>query len=165
MVLKNKHIEQIPDSLGNLYYGIKVSEEEILPYINELSFLPRKFFNNRFKRDGKDYHITISHKKKINYDIDEVFDIDLIGIGNLSYKYNQTFFIVCESEKLDSFMNKNNLKKINYHITLAFDRKDVFRGAKDRSSIQPFRVGILPLKLYFSIKLLRNYFMRFLGLK
>lgn len=127
MLLKNKKISIINDSLGNPYYAIKIFKEEIEYYLNQISYLPNIYFSNRENRDGYDYHITVFHNiTKFDFS-DKLIDVKLIGVGELYDKDNHSVFIVCEIDDL-------SIKK-DYHITLGFNKKDVFKGRKDRSSL------------------------------
>lgn len=98
-------------------------------------------------RDGGYYHITVIpvmdynklYKDKLTdfvnsielimkYPID---DIKLLGIGTASRNENTTYFIVCQSDKLDDIRNRFDLPKHDFHITLGFYHKDVFGVRKN----------------------------------
>jgi hypothetical protein len=115
-ILKNKKV-----SIINSYIGIKISRYEISEYLDEVSYLHRYYFTNRYDRDKDlDYHITISFSKVFDSLKNKLFDIKLLGIGEV-YKNNEhTLFIVCEKD---------------FHITIAFKNKDIHKIKKDKSTL------------------------------
>lgn len=123
-ILKNKKV-----SIINSYIGIKISRYDISDYLDEVSYLPRYYFTNRYDRDKDlDYHITISHNSK-DFDSlkDKLFDIKLLGIGEVYEDNEHTLFIVCEIENI-------NIEK-DFHITIGFKNKDIHKIKKDKTTL------------------------------
>lgn len=143
----------LKDSKGFNYLGISLPNNIIEPYLNEMKEIvgEEKFniFTERQKnRDRGLYHITIinpmeyeklTKKFGLSNFIDslelifkyEIDDINMLGIGTSSKGQNITYYVVCESDKLDAIRNRFDLPKQDFHITLGFDLKDVFGVRKN----------------------------------
>jgi|LauGreDrversion4_2_1035121.scaffolds.fasta_scaffold01938_15 hypothetical protein len=150
-------IEHIKDVNGQNYLAIKIDNTELTPFMDKLKLLlGNDMFNlytgNQKTRDKGEHHITVINvmdygrltkemgidkfvdalQPVLEYDID---DIDMIGIGKAEAKGNTAYFVVCESDKLDAVRTRFNLSKQDFHVTIGFDKKDVFGVSKDRSSL------------------------------
>jgi len=140
-------IEYIKDTLGNNYLGVKISPQIVEPFLNELKdLIGEEDFNTytdlQKKRDHGSYHLTVINVMEYNklmsekgmdnfvnslddvlkYEID---DLKLKGIGSATKNENRSYFIVCESDKLDTIRDRYELNKFDFHITLGFKWKDV----------------------------------------
>lgn len=148
-------IEYIKDINGQNYLAIKV-ELSNKPFLDRLeSELGEDFLlytGNQIARDGGKYHITVINvmdygrltksmgmdkfvsalQPILEYEID---DLDMLGVGKAESKGNTSYFVVCESDKLDAVRKRFGLPKQDFHITLGFDEKDVFGVVKDKSSL------------------------------
>lgn len=148
-------IEYIKDNNGQNYLAIKV-ELSNKPFLDRLeSELGEDFLlytGNQIARDGGKYHITVINvmdygrlvkslgmdkflsalEPILEYEID---DLDMLGVGKAESKGNTSYFVVCESDKLDAVRTRFELPKQDFHITLGFDKKDVFGVTKDKSSL------------------------------
>jgi len=100
--------------------------------------------NNRISRDKDSSHMTILSVADLNYlykiygvenYINIIDSIKTVNITDLKFKGlgsgsddkdNETFFIVCESEILNNMLNYLKLKPKALHITLGFNKKDLF---------------------------------------
>ena len=149
-------IEYIKDINGQNYLAIKVELSNIQPFLDRLeSELGEDFLlytGNQIVRDGGKYHITVINvmdygrlvkslgmdkflsglEPILEYEID---DLDMLGVGKADSKGNTSYFVVCESDKLDAVRTRFGLPKQDFHITLGFDKKDVFGVTKDKSSL------------------------------
>lgn len=149
-------IEYIKDINGQNYLAIKVELSNIQPFLDRLqSELGEDFLlytGNQIARDGGKYHITVINvmdygrlvkslgmdkflsalEPILEYEID---DLDMLGVGKAESKGNTSYFVVCESDKLDAVRTRFELPKQDFHITLGFDKKDVFGVVKDKSSL------------------------------
>jgi hypothetical protein len=147
-------IGYVKDVLGNNYLGIKFNETFVEPYIKEMyydiedneSF--ETFVANQKKRDGDSYHSTIINVMEMNklfkekgsefvkrIDIIQSLDIEDIefkGVGKVSKAGNTAYFIVLESATLDEVRSSLGLEPKDFHITIGFDRKDVFGVRKNQ---------------------------------
>jgi hypothetical protein len=137
----NKKLCILNDRLGNAYLGIKVYQYEISEFSDMLqAYLGDEyelFANNRISRDGINYHITVLNvmefqpiKDKAIGLVDTEVYLNLMGIGKGEGKGNTTYFVIVESEELDYLYNSLYDKKKDFHITLGFDKKDVFGVSK-----------------------------------
>jgi hypothetical protein len=54
-----------------------------------------------------------------------------MGLGTAKKNENQTFFVVCKSDKLDAIRKRYDLPQHDFHITLGFKHKDVFGVRKN----------------------------------
>ncbi len=69
--------------------------------------------------------------------LDEIFkypidDLKMMGLGSASRNENTSYFIVCESEKLQTIRDRYDLPPHDFHITLGFKHKDVFGIPKNK---------------------------------
>ena len=141
------YITYLRDILGNNYLGIKVPNDVVEPFLDDLKeILGDNFDNynrNQQDRDHGNYHITVintmdynrlakevgvenfvnSLETILNYEID---DLEMLGVGTVSKGDNKTYFVVCNSDKLDAVRTRFGLGKQYFHITLGFKDKDVF---------------------------------------
>lgn len=148
-------IEYIKDINGQNYLAIKV-ELSNKPFLDRLeSELGEDFLlytGNQIARDGGKYHITVINvmdygrltksmgmdkfvsalQPILEYEID---DLDMLGVGKAESKGNTSYFVVCESDKLDAVRKRFGLPKQDLHITIGFDKNDVFGVVKDKSSL------------------------------
>jgi hypothetical protein len=65
----------------------------------------------------------------------EINDIKMLGIGKAESKGNITYFVVIKSETLDGLRKSFGLAPRDLHITIGFDKKDVFGQPKDETSL------------------------------
>lgn len=147
------YVDYIKDSIGNNYLGIKIQNNTIDKFLEDLKeFLSEEeykiFTDNQKKRDNGSYHITVINVMEMNklsnsmgmdkfvsslqavfkYDID---DLQMLGIGSAEKSTNKAFFIVCRSEKLDAIRDYYGLEEKDFHITIGFKWKDVFGVRKN----------------------------------
>jgi hypothetical protein len=146
------YINHIKDIIGNNYLGIKVDESIVQPFLEDLkSHLGDKYedyINNQKKRDNNQYHVTVINVMDYNKlskeigmskfvsSLDNIFkypidDIKMMGVGTAKRNENQTYFIVCKSDKLDAIRKRYELPEHDFHITLGFLHKDVFGVRKN----------------------------------
>jgi hypothetical protein len=149
-----KHfITHIKDVNGNNYLGIKIPNNLVEPflqqlkeYIGEDDFV--EFTKNQQIRDGGGFHLTVinvaDYNRLMSYmgvdnfvnSLDkiltlEVGDLRMLGIGTATKSINRTFFIVCQSEILESVRTRFDLPEHDFHITIGFKDKDVFGVRKN----------------------------------
>lgn len=68
----------------------------------------------------------------LNKDLD---DIEFKGIGSISKDDLSTFYIVVNSKKLDAIRGELGLKPKDFHITIGFNKKDLFHDRKNKTNI------------------------------
>jgi hypothetical protein len=146
-------IQHIKDVIGNNYLGIKFSNDQIDPYLTKLKeFLPSSeyevYTSAQKLRDKDGYHLTVINVAEYNqlskelgidkfvsslsglFDL-EIDDLKMLGIGTAKKNENQSYFIVCQSDLLQSIRGDYGLKEFDFHITLGFKYKDVFAVRKN----------------------------------
>ena len=150
------YVSYTKDSVGNNYLAVKIPKEVVEPYLEEFKDLLDKksaydfetYSGNQKLRDHNEYHITVINVADYNrlageigirefidsiellfkYEID---DLEMLGIGTASKRNNTTYFVVCNSDKLDAIRERFNLSEQDFHITLGFSPKDVFGVRKN----------------------------------
>jgi len=163
------YISHIKDSIGNNFLGIVISKPNIDHFLNDLKLHLNDeyddFITYKLNRDRGEYHLTLINVSEYNRlckeigmsdfvkSLDRVFkyeidDLKMLGIGNANKNENSSYFIVCESDKLNSIRKRYNLPDYDFHITIGFKHKDVFGVRKNI---------ILKLKSNF-LKLLKDEF-------
>lgn len=152
------NIEYLKDFVGNNYLGIKVGDDMVEPFLNDLKDHLgendyKVFTENQQKRDSSHYHITVINVMEFNSlsksgeigefvnSLNRVFeypidDLRLMGIGSATKNENTSYFIVVQSEKLDSIRERYNLPKHDFHITIGFKWKDV-HGVRKNEILKP----------------------------
>lgn len=141
-----KFTTHIKDVNNKNYMVIKYDFYEIEKYINlyisnNSIFEISEHLSNQFIRDGSMYHITIlsvSELSKIGKnDTFIINDIKMLGIGKcIDIKNgNEAIYIVVESEQLNRIRSEYGLKPKEFHITIGFNKKDVFNSSKNKETI------------------------------
>ncbi len=164
------YVEYLKDVLGNNYLGLKIQDEIVQPFLNELQDSIgeddfKQFTDLQKSRDLGKYHLTVINvgeynrlSKEIGIDkfvnsLDYIFsyeidDLKMKGIGTAERSGNRSFFIVCQSDKLNAVRKRYGLPDFDFHITIGFKFKDVHGVRKNE---------IFEKESKF-IKLLRNHF-------
>ena len=118
------YITHLKDVIGNNYLGIKIPNESLQSYLNELKAVLgeedyKVFTENQQTRDKGEYHITVINVadynkicKEVGIDkfvssLDAIFkypidDLKFMGIGTATRNEKRAFFIVCNSDKLEA---------------------------------------------------------------
>lgn len=147
------YITYLRDSIGNNYLGIKLPNDIVEPFLYDLKEILVDDFDtytlNQQNRDHGTYHITVINAMDYNrlakevgvenfinslepilkYEID---DLEMLGVGTAEKGDNRTYFVVCNSDKLDAVRTRFELGKQDFHITLGFKDKDVFGVPKNK---------------------------------
>lgn len=149
-----RHIEHVKDSIGQNYLAIKIDSLELHPFMDHLrSLLGKEAFDlytsNQETRDRGEHHITVINvmdysrltklmgidkfvealQPVLEYEID---DLQMLGLGKAEAKGNTAYFVVCQSDSLDAIRDRFGLPKHDFHVTLGFDKKDVFGVPKSQ---------------------------------
>jgi hypothetical protein len=147
------YITHLKDAIGQNYLGIKIPNESLQLYLNELKEVLGEedynlFTENQQRRDSGEYHITVINvadynklTKELGMDkfvssLDSIFkypidDLKFMGIGTATRNENRAYFIVCDSDKLTAVRNRYELYNHDFHITLGFLHRDVFGVRKN----------------------------------
>ena len=143
------YITTTKDVLGNTYLVIKFENDDIIKNIinnwNIDSNIKQELVEKQSNRDNNSHHITILNvveykkldKKLIQQIIHKEISLELIGIGKAidEKKGNESHFIVVDSKQLDDYRIGLELKPHDFHITIGFDKKDVFGKPKNKTVI------------------------------
>lgn len=145
------YLSYIKDVIGNNYLGIKIEKPLVDPFLIELKDILgseyETYINLQQQRDHDSYHITVINTMDYNrlskggidkfinslesvmkYPID---DLQMLGVGTAQKNENNTYFVVCKSEKLQALRKRYELPEQDFHITLGFKFKDVFGVRKN----------------------------------
>ena len=147
------YVEHVKDAIGQNYLGIKIDKLEVLPFLDKLRSILGKeeydlYTGNQQARDHGVYHMTVINAMDygrltksmgmdkfvaalqpiFEYEID---DLEMLGVGKAEAKGNAAYFVVCQSDKLEALRDRFELPKHDFHITLGFDKKDVFGVPKN----------------------------------
>jgi len=148
------YIEHVKDTIGQNYLAIKINSIELGPFMDMLrGILGDEAFElytgNQQARDGGEHHITVINAMDygrltksmgmdkfvealqpiLEYEID---DLQMLGVGKAEAKGNTAYFVVCQSDILDTIRDRFGLPKQDFHVTLGFDKKDVFGVPKNQ---------------------------------
>jgi hypothetical protein len=149
-----RHIEHVKDAVGQNYLAIKIDSIELGPFMDMLrGMLGDEAFElytgNQQARDNGEHHITVINAMDygrltksmgmdkfvealqpiLEYEID---DLQMLGVGKAEAKGNTAYFVVCQSDILDTIRDRFGLPKQDFHVTLGFDKKDVFGVPKNQ---------------------------------
>ena len=178
------YLTYLKDIIGNNYLGIKVNKTNIDPFIKEMeSHLGEDFeeyVDNQQKRDRGSNHLTVINVRDYNKlskemcmsnfinSLEDIFkfpidDLKMMGLGTAKKNENQTFFVVCKSDKLDAIRKRYDLPQHDFHITLGFKHKDVFGVrknevmAKKSQLIDKLKEGFLKKENFLFLKSIDNW--------
>lgn len=150
-------IGYIKDRIGNNYIAIKFHQGVIQPFLDELREIVdndeeyETLVNNQQKRDNRGehtHHVTILTVKELNDCLQklgkempnrikiiqslDITDLTMEGVGKAERAGNVAYFIVVNSPTLDEVRTSLGLEPKDFHITIGFDRKDVFDVRKNK---------------------------------
>jgi hypothetical protein len=155
------YISYLKDTLGNNYIGINIYPEAVEPYIQKMKDIlgdeAQEFIDLQKNRDHGKYHITVinvmdynklskemgvdkfvdSLEKVFDYPID---DLKFMGLGTAEKNGNRAYFVVIDSDQLQSIRKRYDLPNQDFHITLGFKWKDIFGIRKNQvlPEVDPF---------------------------
>jgi predicted kinase len=136
------------NTTGKSFFGIEIPLELTSSFLKSLKrLLGNRNFNALVKeqagRDKGSYHLTVvtpdeyeklTRRSVINIP-NKPFSIQFLGIGRVENMNNEAYFIVCESEPLETVRANLGLGKIDFHITLGFKEADIHGCLKNRASL------------------------------
>jgi len=150
-------LSHIKDVLGNNYLGIKFDESQIETHLLDLmDHVGSEQFdvltNNQKNRDGNSYHMTLINVMEYNSSIKKfgiglfveklngsfslnIDDLEMLGLGSAEKNGNISYFIVIKSTLLNEIRNSFGLGERDLHITIGFDKKDVFGVRKNEDTL------------------------------
>lgn len=133
------------------YLAVDIPIEQMQHYEHFLSTqIGLDAIENKHRRDRGHFHVTVLNAmqygklKKFNPEgfnnllkhLGKTFEFFSYGIGLAQKENNQAWFVVCENPELQALRIELNItEKQDFHITLAFEQKDVFGLSKARDSV------------------------------
>ena len=144
-------IEKLTDGLGQIYIGVIVNKSDLVTYLNALKDVLKDDYNDfrgyQAARDKHSFHITLLTPKEyqlanqslinnlISSDINNKISITLLGLGKVKQEAKQTYFIVAQSSDGQSIRQRLLLKNKDFHLTLAFNKFDIYGVKKDKTTL------------------------------
>jgi len=136
------------------YLACPVSSHYIAQYLpdlqryisNEERF--QELRNHRSARDGNDHHMTIFSAQEYSKISLQEFEaqrhlfssawISILGVGK-AVSYNriadfETYYLICESRKLNELRQRLGFAKRDFHITLGFAPEDLHNVSKSKDT-------------------------------
>lgn len=140
--------EILQDKTGHSYLAVDVKEEHYSIFANFM--LSNNFHadvERKLVRDKNCYHVTLIsapqwgslNKRELAEEILEQlygkeFSFTCHGIGKAKKDEHTAHFAILENEELNQFRAKYNLKPHDFHMTLAFNEKDVHGVSKNKET-------------------------------
>lgn len=138
-------VSEMSDSTGLTYIGAKVERTEVEKFLQQLKTILgdeyQQYRLNQASRDGNTFHVTLvaPHEYQLmNKDevaIGKTVRITLEGLGRVSQGSNTSYFVVASSSDGDFMRQTLRLTAKDFHVTLGFDKKDVYGVRKDESTL------------------------------
>lgn len=136
----------LEDSTGLVYIGYPVSKALVAPYLAQVKALVgdtryKVLRNNQAARDHDSFHITLinpfEHPDVKSIELKDIPPIrfEFVGVGRAAKNDNQTFFVVVDAKKAQQVRANYQLKAKDFHVTLGFDKTDVFGVSKGLDSL------------------------------
>lgn len=133
--------ELLKDNTGLVYIGYPVDKQVIGHYLAQLeAHVGQKKYkrlrHNQAARDHDSFHITLINPfehpdvKSINMKDIPPIRFEFVGVGQAKNEKSETFFIVANSTKAQQVRASYQLKNKDFHVTLGFDKTDVFGVSK-----------------------------------
>lgn len=137
---------RLTDNSGLVYLGYGVTKSSVTEYLNQLRLLLGQAQFDLFRqaqqlRDHDRFHITLINPFEFPdvsvLDLTEIpsLSFKLVGLGQANKSDNSAYFVVVESAAAQQVRAKYGLKAKDFHITLGFNKTDVFGVKKDRGSL------------------------------
>ena len=138
--------QRLTDNSGLIYIGYGVAENSVGDYLKQLQSLLglqrfKLYRQAQRRRDHQQFHITLINPYEypdvatINLNDIPTLSFELIGLGQALKGDNQTYFVVVTSIKAQQVRANYGLKAKDFHITLGFNKTDVFGVNKDSRSL------------------------------
>ena len=125
MKLLDDYLDLLADNIGSVYFDMNTKLLE---------------------RNHNEYHITVFNVQEYSNMINKCVLDDLVeskhdytdivfnGVGSISKGDLITYYILVESKQLDKLREDYGFDKKHFHITVAFNKKDLFHLPKDKST-------------------------------
>ncbi|WP_286232587.1 hypothetical protein [Thalassotalea sediminis] len=138
-------ISELTDSTGLTYLGAKINRVELEKFLAQLKLILGKNYQqyrlNQATRDTNSFHVTLvapadyQMLNKSEAPLGQSMRITLHGLGRVSQGNNTSYFVVASSNDGD-FMRQNlRLPAKDFHVTLGFDKSDVYGVSKGMDTL------------------------------
>lgn len=140
-------LEITTDSIGQDYVVLNVTDKcrNNIKYALEWLTKTERCYNDdiikKLDRDRGQYHVTVFNSMQCKHNPSllkinqEISDLELIGIGGIKKDLSYTYYIICKSKQLDQLLENLDLPKRWFHITLAFNHKDLHHIDKSEQTL------------------------------
>ncbi len=140
-------IEPITDSICQDYMVLNVSDKcrNNIKWANSWLKYSKSCYNDdiikKLERDRGMYHVTVFNSMECKHCPEllkikaDITDLELLGIGGITKDLSYTYYIICKSKQLDKLRNDLGLKQRHFHITLAFNHKDLHHIDKNEQTL------------------------------
>lgn len=149
------YLTYIKDTIGQNYLSVRVNKHILTDYFEQMSDILgseyQTYRNNQIQRDGSDFHISVVSYSEIEMVISKIgvnrfndildsyrkktYTPEFLGLGQVTYKTEQTFFVVVKDKILNDFRSEIGLTNKDLHITLGFKRRDIHFLPKDETTL------------------------------
>ena len=137
------------DRVRNPYIGLHIDSSQ--PFVKETiqqlqeAGVPPAWFDNQQTRDGQHHHITVINameyarleKEGTLPHMEGLIPYEVVGPGRVQKEIkgipHTAYFLVINSEPLQSIRALAGLKPMHFHMTLAFNHKDLHGPDIDKS--------------------------------
>ena len=136
---------ELKDNSGLVYLGGRISKAQIDVYLNKMKTTIgddfATFRQNQAARDHHTFHVTLinpyeyQHIDKQQVDLNKGLAVELLGVGTVSNETDTAYYVVVNSSDGQYFRQQLKLNKKDFHITLGFNKSDVYDRKKDRSTL------------------------------
>jgi predicted kinase len=110
-----------------------VDTSSIKEYISKFN-IPNHLLEYQQTRDNNTFHLTVINPYEYKQSIDLPLDSFTIYILGLGFS-NECYYLICYSPFCDSFRKRLNLPTKDFHVTIAFNKKDVHDINKSLSTV------------------------------
>ncbi len=143
-------ILQLKSKSGTPYLGCVIDMATLSPFVekmrNVLGEQSEEFEQNRFERDGDEFHITFAGPREYgaavettNGEIDEVIgrvlSFELLGLGHAAEGDNQAYYVVAKSSGGSELRKQLGMSSRDFHATLGFNKSDVHGVSKAEETL------------------------------
>lgn len=141
------HVFLNKDSQNNNYLALHPNKDNVNIFQQFLlNNINSNYISNQINRDKNNFHITFLNSKFFHYAykdnkelldnlIGKEFDFFVYGIGHNTKNKNESWYLILENQELSIIRNQMNLPIQDFHITLAFNEKDIHNVSKNKSTL------------------------------
>ena len=136
---------ELKDNSGLVYLGGRISKAQVDVYLNKMKLTLgdefATFRQNQAARDHHTFHVTLinpyeyQHIDQEQVDLNKGLSVELVGVGTVSNETDTAYYVVVNSSDGQYFRQLFKLNKKDFHITLGFNKSDVYDRKKDRSTL------------------------------